>query len=187
MKIEGLSEEDARRPIAPSTMSLLGIAKHLALVERYWFQEVFAGREVDYPWTDEDPNADFRIEEGESVASVLTLYRAEAAKTDEIVTGAGLGDTTSFRKQQMTLRWILAHLVEETARHNGHADIFRESIDGSKGIERVGYAGGSKRPFAPEPAAWAHDPLTLNRRTSSAWRLSHEATTLASARTSAGT
>ncbi len=133
MKIEGLPEEDARRPIPPSSMSLLGIAKHLAFVERYWFQDVFAGQNVDYPWTDEDPDADFRIEDGEWVTDVLALYRAEAAKSDQIVRGGGLGDTTEFRKQRMTLRWILAHLIEETARHTGQADIFRESIDGTTG------------------------------------------------------
>lgn len=133
MKIEGLSEEDARRPIAPSTMSLLGIAKHLALVERYWFQDVFAGRDVDYPWTDEDPDADFRIDDDELAAGVLAFYRAEAIKSDEIVRGAALDDTAEFRNQPMTLRWILAHLIEETARHSGQADIFRESIDGTTG------------------------------------------------------
>jgi uncharacterized damage-inducible protein DinB len=98
MKDDGVTDEDLRRAMVPSGTSLLGLVKHLAYVERWWFRQVFAGEEVDFPWTDDDPDADWRIE-----------------PTDH------------------TLRWIVTHMIEETARHNGHADIIRELIDGTTG------------------------------------------------------
>ena len=133
-KIEGLSLEDAARPMTPSGLSLLGMMKHVAFVERWWFQEVFAGEDPEYPWTDDDPDADFRIEPGETVESVGALYDAECEAARRIVEGASLDDVAAKKKERgYTLRWIVLHMIEETARHNGHADILREAIDGKIG------------------------------------------------------
>jgi hypothetical protein len=133
-KIEGLGRDDATRPMTPSGTSLLGMMKHLAYVERWWFQDAFAGRDCAYPWTDDDPDADFRIEPGDTIESVSGLYEGECAIAREIVAGASLDDVAVRRQERgYTLRWIVVHMIEETARHNGHADIIRELLDGTTG------------------------------------------------------
>lgn len=133
-KIEGLSEDDAKRPMTPTGTNLLGMVKHLAYVERWWFQDVFAGRDCVYPWTDDDPDADFRIEPGETIESIFALYDAECEESRRIVEGASLDDIAARKKEQgYSLRRIVVHMIEETARHNGHADIIRELLDGKTG------------------------------------------------------
>lgn len=132
-KLEGLSEEEATRRIAPSGLSLLGIVKHLAHVERWWFRAVFAGEAIGPIWTTADPDADWRIEPGESIASVVALYEAECARSREIVAGAVWDTPGASVKRPRSLGWILTHMVEETARHCGHADLLREEIDGATG------------------------------------------------------
>ena len=138
MKIDGASDADLRRPMVPSGTTLLGLVKHLAYVERWWFQRVFAGEDVRFPWSKEDPDADFRIEPDETTEQVLDLYRGECDKSRRI-TAAGSLDDVSRREPDrwgragFSLRWILVHMLEETARHNGHADILREQIDGVTG------------------------------------------------------
>ncbi len=87
-KVDGLSKAELLRPLMSSGMMLLGLVKHLAYVERWWFQSVFAGEDVDYPWTDDDPDADWRVEPDEDVASVLDFYRAEATRSREIMSTA---------------------------------------------------------------------------------------------------
>ncbi len=133
-KLDGLSEEDARRAMVDSGTSLLGVVKHLAWVERWWFSHVFAGEEVDFPWNDDDPDADFRIEDDESIASITSLYEDAVAHSNGIIAAADL-DAVAARevRGKRSLRWILGHMVEETARHAGHADIVRELIDGTTG------------------------------------------------------
>jgi len=137
-KVDGLSKAELLRPLMSSGMMLLGLVKHLAYVERWWFQSVFAGEDVDYPWTDDDPDADWRVEPDEDVASVLDFYRAEATRSREIMSSAGLDDLarrphTPPPGGDRSLRWIVLHMIEETARHNGHADLMREAIDGATG------------------------------------------------------
>lgn len=135
-KVAGASETDQRKHLVPSETTLLGLVKHLAYVERWWFQDRFAGQDASYPWTDEDWDADFRIEEVESTEAILDLYRAECEKSRAITAAASLDDrsqhgTTS--REPPSLLWILLHMIEETARHNGHADILREQMDGATG------------------------------------------------------
>jgi uncharacterized damage-inducible protein DinB len=137
-KISGLSDHDLRQRMVPSGTSLLGIVKHLGFVEQNWFFG-FAGMEYEtpVPWTDEDPDADFRIEPHETTKAILDFYGAKCAMSRQIVAAASLDDI-SKRKEvppegPPTLRWILIHMIEETARHNGHADILREQIDGATG------------------------------------------------------
>jgi len=133
-KVAELDDDALRRPMTPSGLTLLGMLKHLAFVERYWFQEVFAGRAVDYPWTDEDPDADWRAEPGETVEEIAALYRGECAIAREITAAASFDDVVTFREdRRITLRAIVVHMIEETARHLGHADIMREAIDGGTG------------------------------------------------------
>ena len=135
-KLEGLDDEQLRRAMVPSGTSLLGIVKHLAYVERGWFQRVWAGQEITVPWTEEDPDADWRIEPDETTQDVLALYEGECARSREIVAAASSLDEAVVHprwKEELSRRWILAHMIEETARHVGHADILREQLDGAVG------------------------------------------------------
>ncbi len=137
LKIDGLGDEAGRRLLTLSGLSLLGLVKHLAYVERWWFQSVFAGREVAYPMTDDDPDAEFRIEPHESTADIIELYRQEVRTARQIMEAAGLDDVarnSGGRRSGHTMRWIIVHMIEETARHNGHSDILREMIDGVTGV-----------------------------------------------------
>jgi uncharacterized damage-inducible protein DinB len=140
MKIDGVTDENLRRAMVPSGTSLLGLVKHLAYVERWWFRRVFKGEEVEFPWTDDDPDADWRIEPGESTADVIALYEGDTTRAREIVAHHSLDDHARLDVKMRrgpatdhTLRWIVTHMIEETARHNGHADIIRELIDGATG------------------------------------------------------
>jgi uncharacterized damage-inducible protein DinB len=132
-KLSGLSEEEARRVTTPSGLTLLGLVKHLAYVERVWFQVRFAGLDLEVPWTAEDPDPAFRIEPGETIESVVAFYRAEVERSREITAAASLDDIARSPDRPHSLRRILLHMIEETARHNGHADILRELTDGTTG------------------------------------------------------
>jgi uncharacterized damage-inducible protein DinB len=136
-KLESLDDEQLRRAMVPSGTSLLGLVKHLAYVERSWFQGVWAGQAVSLPWTREDPDADWRIEPDETTGDVLALYQGECDRSREIVAAtASLDEVVEHPRRpgwRMNRRWILVHMIEETARHVGHADILREQIDGATG------------------------------------------------------
>jgi uncharacterized damage-inducible protein DinB len=126
--LEGLSEEDARRSPVMSGTSLLGIVKHLASVETYWAQRRFAGMEV--PLADDG----FVLTDEDDLASLRRAYAEAARRTDEIVLACSDLDRPLARgRHGLTLRWMLTHLLEETARHAGHADILRELVDGRRG------------------------------------------------------
>ncbi len=129
----GCSDDDLRARLVLSETSLLGIVKHLAYAERWWFQDKFAGREVSYPWADADPNAEFRIYDDESTETVLDFYAAECQQSRDIVAAARLDDRAA-RRGELSLRWIVARMVWETARHAGQADILREQLDGVTGL-----------------------------------------------------
>jgi hypothetical protein len=137
-KVSGLSDEGAVRRLVPSATTPGGIVKHLRWVELNWFQRVLAGRpESDFPpppWSDEDPDGDFRLEPGETLAQVLADYDAECERSRATAARYSLDDTGTHRRMGATsLRWIYIHMIEETARHAGHADILREQLDGSTG------------------------------------------------------
>jgi uncharacterized damage-inducible protein DinB len=135
-KVAGLSLEDATRRVVASDSTLLGIVKHLGYVERGWFQSGIGGAVFEVPWTDEDPDADFRIEPGETVESVVAWYQEQCRLAREVVANTPSLDQLEVRERaqpKRSLRWILVHMVEETARHAGHMDIIREQIDGATG------------------------------------------------------
>ena len=133
-KISGLGEEQARREWTPSGTCLLGLVKHLAYVERSWFQRTFAGQDVYIPWRAGDPGGDFRIEPEDTIESVVAFYRAEVERSRAITaSAASLDEVARNPDRPHTLRRILIHMIEETARHNGHADILRELTDGATG------------------------------------------------------
>jgi uncharacterized damage-inducible protein DinB len=134
-KLDGVDFEAARRPMVPSGTSLLGLVKHLAYVERYWFQAIIAGHDVHIPWRDGDEDdVEWRIGEDESMDDVIALYEREVAESQQI--HAALTDPDLLVEEdgeQVSVRRILLHMLEEIARHAGHADILREQIDGATG------------------------------------------------------
>jgi uncharacterized damage-inducible protein DinB len=116
-------------------MTLAGLVNHLRWVEYFWFQVMLLGEEDHGPWTEEDPDREMRIAVEAPIAQLLADYEAQCARYRILVASLDL-DTPSKRTvsgQPVTLRWILFHLVEETARHNGHLDILRELADGVTG------------------------------------------------------
>jgi uncharacterized damage-inducible protein DinB len=133
-KLEGLSDEDAARPMVPSGTNLIGLVKHLAWVELGWFVEFFAGEEIDDPYAGQG-DADMRSEPGDTVESIIDVYERHTARVDAVTETAELDDLSArdHNGERCTLRWILVHMIEETARHAGHADILREQIDGATG------------------------------------------------------
>ncbi|MFJ7907416.1 DinB family protein [Kitasatospora sp. NPDC096204] len=138
-KCEGLSEEDAHRSVLPSSpaMTMAGLVSHMRWTEHLWLEVLFlGGDEKQNPSFDRsDEGADWRTG-GRTLAELLAEYEAQCARSDEIVAAASLDDVgrhTGYHSGGANLRWMLIHLVEETGRHAGHADIVRELLDGSKG------------------------------------------------------
>jgi uncharacterized damage-inducible protein DinB len=133
-KLEGLSDDDLRRPMTPTGTNLLGLVKHLGAVEYGWFCETF-GREVEpLPFDEDDENADMRVEPHESTADILAFYGRARAAADNAIRDLDLDDTgTAWFGEDVSMRWVMIHMIEETARHCGHVDIVRELIDGVTG------------------------------------------------------
>ena len=135
-KIEGLTSTQARAIMTPTGLSLLGVIKHLGWVERGWFREVFAGEEVASIDSEEDNSAEFAVDPDDTVESILSFYRHEVDRARQIAGDSSLetvsARTTSFG-EHVSLRWVLVHMLEETARHAGHMDLMRETIDGRTG------------------------------------------------------
>jgi uncharacterized damage-inducible protein DinB len=136
-KLDGLDDADLRRPITPSGTSLLGLVKHLASVEYGWFCHTF-GRETEpLPFDEDDENADLRVRPDETTDDIVAFYGRAAAAADQVITDVDLDDTgTAWFGDAVSMRWVLIHMIEETARHAGHADIVRELIDGATGDHR---------------------------------------------------
>jgi uncharacterized damage-inducible protein DinB len=134
-KLEGLDDEQLRRPMVPSGTSMLGLVKHLGYVEYGWFCETF-GREAEPLPCDpfNDPDSDMRTAPGESTADILAFYARARAAADRVIEEVPLEATgTSWSGRTVSMRWVLIHMIEETARHAGHLDILRELIDGATG------------------------------------------------------
>ncbi|NUK04840.1 DinB family protein [Streptomyces lunaelactis] len=138
MKCEGVSPEDARKAPLPGSplMTLCGLINHLRWVEYSWFEVMFLGEEDEGPWTDDDPDREMRIAIDAPLADLLAEYDAQSARYRELVAAHDL-EATAKRPigdgRHVNLRWVLLHLIEEIARHNGHLDIVRELADGRTG------------------------------------------------------
>lgn len=144
-KVDGLTQSQLAQPLIPSSLTLGGLLKHLALVEASWFGEVLHGRPMGQPWDsvdwDGDPDWEFRTaadDSPEQLGAMLDAAVEQSRRNIEEALLAGGLDQLSVgldRKggQRFSLRWILLHLIEEYARHNGHADYLREAIDGVTG------------------------------------------------------
>ncbi|MER7752590.1 DinB family protein [Kitasatospora sp. NPDC097643] len=138
LKCEGLSDDQLRlRSVPPSSLSLLGLVRHMAEVEQHWFQTVLSGAEItaSHYWTEADPDGDFNHVDTADVAADFATWHAEVEAARRASAGLSL-DTAGKRLrhgQEVTLRWILVHMIEEYARHNGHADLLRELVDGKTG------------------------------------------------------
>ena len=134
-KCAGLTgEELARQPISPSGLSLLGLIRHLTKVERVWFRQRFAGEPVDLPFAG-GPEAEFGRTDPARAAADYARLTEEFKLADAAVANASLADTFTHERtgEVMSLRMIYLHMIEEYARHLGHADLLREQIDGATG------------------------------------------------------
>ena len=135
-KCQDVSPADlVRRTVEPSTLTLIGLVRHMAEVERSWFRRVLAGEDVpriyDYSKSDD---ADFDYVDPDRVAEDIAIFRDEVVRCREVSAGYDLDAVgTSRRGNPIGLRWIYVHMIEEYARHNGHADLLRERIDGKTG------------------------------------------------------
>ena len=137
-KIEGLDDATARKAPTASALSLLGIVKHCGLWERRWVQVVMAGRKFPGEWPEIDYTGmaeDFVVDENDTVQQWVAYYRDQIEQSRAVAASMDL-DTRCARPDivETNLRCVLFHLIEETARHAGHADIIRETLDGSVGI-----------------------------------------------------
>ncbi|WP_338677912.1 DinB family protein [Streptomyces sp. SCSIO 30461] len=137
MKCAGLTDEELRRQsMPPSTLSLLGLVRHMAEVERTWFRKVIAGEDVPLVWS---PEGDYQVAYDATKstrAEAFTAWEAEVEHARRIEREAESLDVTGYQArwdEQVSLRLVLLHLIHEYARHNGHADFLREGIDGSAG------------------------------------------------------
>lgn len=141
VKCAGLDDEQSRiASVEPSRMTMLGLVQHLAEIERNWFQRVFAGEDV--PWVHSTAGEDgFTLDPDRGLEEALATWRAEVARGRELIATASLDDVGTLSEANaammgdphVSLRWILIHLIEEYARHNGHADLLRQRLDGATG------------------------------------------------------
>ena len=136
-KLDGVSLDDATKVMTPSGLSMLGVVAHLAWAERLWFRWRFANEDVDVALSGDDNSETFTLGPDDTVESVLATYADENEKARTIVGAAASLDEVAPRESSLhglvSLRWLLVHMIEETARHAGHLDIMREQLDGHTG------------------------------------------------------
>ena len=142
MKADGLDDEQVRRPsVAPSTLNLLGLVRHMAEVERHWFQRVMENREAPpIYYTDEDEDLDMLPPPEATLEDAVSTLRGEISISDAVIAAHSMDDLALRERRTDSggtffpnLRWILVHMIEEYARHCGHADLLREAVDGVVG------------------------------------------------------
>ncbi|MFD9396659.1 DinB family protein [Streptomyces sp. NPDC060000] len=138
-KCEGLTDAQLRTAsVPPSELSLLGLVRHMAEVERSWFRRVLVGDGADPIYcSDEDPDGEFHLSERDTWAEAFATWQAEIEVARRYAADFELDELSRgpsrFTDEPFSLRWIYTHMIEEYARHNGHADLIRERIDGSAG------------------------------------------------------
>jgi uncharacterized damage-inducible protein DinB len=157
-KLDGLSEYDIRRPMVPTGTNLLGLVKHLASVEQGYFGDTFGRPSGEaLPWLEEDaePNADMWATADESRQQIVDLYHRTWAHSDATIDALALDDTGRVpwwpeQHSEVTLHRILIHMIAETNRHAGQADLVRELIDGAAGLSQ-----GNDNLATHDPSWWA--------------------------------
>lgn len=134
-KCAGLSGERlAECAVPPSNLSLLGLVRHMGDVERSWFRKRFAAEPVaDLYYTEQWPDADFEDLDPKRAEEDYARLVEECRLADAAAAGRSLDDTFTHRDEEISLRWVYTHMIEEYARHNGHADLLRERLDGVTG------------------------------------------------------
>ncbi|MFG2827477.1 DinB family protein [Streptomyces sp. NPDC048434] len=137
-KCEGLSDADTHRSVLPSSpqMSMAGLVSHLRWAEHTWFEVVLLGRPAVGPQFDDGPEDADMMVDGIPLPQLLADYARQCAVSNEIIAAHALDDVgkhPDFRVAAASLRWIMFHMIEETARHAGHMDAVRELLDGEKG------------------------------------------------------
>ncbi|WP_326648455.1 MULTISPECIES: DinB family protein [unclassified Streptomyces] len=137
VKCAGLNDEQLRQlSVPPSEISLLGLVRHMAEVERGWFRNILAGEGAEYLYSNDDRDGDFHVTEQDTYAEAYATWQAEIARARELAASRTLDDVGTGKHRSgetFNLRWIMTHMIEEYARHNGHADLVRERIDGATG------------------------------------------------------
>ncbi|MGH9135266.1 MAG: DinB family protein [Ilumatobacteraceae bacterium] len=133
-KAEGIDDDDARATMCPpSDLTITGLVRHMAEVERSWFRRGIAGEDAGpIYYTDADPDGDLHVGPADSLDAALATWDDEVARAEAVLEGAALDDLDRERAHY-SVRWILVHMIEEYARHCGHLDLIRETIDGSTG------------------------------------------------------
>lgn len=136
-KVHGLSDKQARLTPTVSSLSLLSLLKHSSIWERRWFQVIVAGRSFPGEWPEvksKEVDSTFRLTDQDTVESVVADHREQIAASNEILNTFNLDAPCAWPDMaEENLRFVALHMIEETARHAGHADIIRESIDGTRG------------------------------------------------------
>lgn len=136
-KLEGITDQQGRERVVDSLTTLIGLVKHMTLVERWWVRIVMDGEDIPRPWSEDDHDEEWRLTEDDTISAAIEAYDAEVAITDAVIAGqSDLGRDVEVRGRPYAIRWILMHLIEEIARHAGHADIIRETLDGETGYLR---------------------------------------------------
>ncbi|NLU72370.1 DinB family protein [Streptomyces sp. HNM0575] len=141
LKCAELDDERLReRSVEPSAMTLLGLVQHMAEIERNWFQRIFADHDVP-PLYEEGDQDGFALSPERGIKEAMAVWHREVERGRELTATASLDDSGPLSgraaeilgDKTVSLRWILVHMIEEYARHNGHADLLRERIDGTSG------------------------------------------------------
>lgn len=134
VKLAGAQDTDLLRVSTASGLTARGVLNHLTHVERWWWRDVVAGEDaLPYDWTDEDPDGELHLGPERPLAQLLEEYTQECARCDEVLAGIDDLDQLAARKER-SVRWVLMHVIAETARHLGHLDLLREQADGAVGV-----------------------------------------------------
>ncbi|SBT40113.1 DinB family protein [Micromonospora auratinigra] len=138
LKCEGLTDDELRRPASPpSTLSLLGLVRHMAEVERAWFRRIIDGQDVPLVWSDSFDFQQAYDTTDADVAEAFEAWRREVEHARRIEREAESLDVTAWNErweEDVSLRLVMLHMIHEYARHNGHADFLREAVDGTVGV-----------------------------------------------------
>lgn len=139
-KASGLTDEQLRTRLGPSTLTLGGLVHHMAVVEDWWFTQVIADADAPEPWKsapwEDDRDWEFTVAATMTSEQIVAQFEESVARSRAVMETVESLDQTTVRERDgkpFTVRWILVHMIEEIARHAGHADLIRESIDGETG------------------------------------------------------